>query len=162
MTRWKLPFLLALLISLDLTAQTRIGVGLAGGAQPYENDDDDPKVVISGDVLLARNNFGVQTTLDYASLSDGGGMTTIHPDLVYTRTFANDWMFLVGAGPTFVNIEQLDDSRTWNAVLEVGRSFSRADVFARVRHYDYDAAGFRAFASPGGPLVQLGVRWKVR
>ncbi|HEX2833388.1 MAG TPA: hypothetical protein VHW00_10255 [Thermoanaerobaculia bacterium] len=159
MFRWILPLLL--ILSPALSAQTHIAAGVSGGLQSYANEEDDPRVLAGGEALVQRGRFAIHAAFEYADLSSGGALIAVHPDLAFVSNFADRWTFLAGAGPTIINIESLSDDRTWNVELELARRFTHADVFARVRHYDYEAEGFRAFASPSGPVVSIGARFQI-
>lgn len=150
-----------LLLSTALSAQAHVAVGLSGGLQSYANEEDDPRVLAGADALVQRGRFAIHAAFEYADLSSGGALIAVHPNLAFVTSLTDRWTLLAGAGPTIINIENLSDDRTWNVELELARRFTHADVYARVRHYDYEAEGFRASASPSGPVVSLGARFTV-
>jgi len=154
--------LLSLLIATASLAQTRIDAGVALGAQPYEESEDSTRVLTGAEVLFQHNSIGLHVAVEYTDLSFGDAMYAKHFDAIYRHAFAGRYSVLVGAGITAIDIQDFDTSSSWNAELELSRRFGNTDVFARVRHYDYEASGFRARVSPSGPAIYLGVRFGLK
>jgi hypothetical protein len=160
-SRW---FLVLLLLSLPtvLNAQTRIDAGIAIGLQSHESSSDSPRVLSSADVLARRGNIGAHLAVEYADLTQLGAMVATHLNLVYRHALGGHYAFLAGAGPTYVYNGEFDSETTWNAEAELARTWPRTDLFARVRWYDYSFERFRDRpASPNGPAVYLGVRFRL-
>jgi hypothetical protein len=160
MRPWLTLPLLLLLASASF-AQTRIDAGIAIGSQSYEQSSLSPRVLTSPDVLLVRGTYGLHAALDYADLAEVGHLFATHVDLVYRRPIGNGFVFLAGAGPTFIQAGDISSDWAANAEVEIGRQWSQAELFARVRYYDFKAEGFREGASPKGPALYLGMRFKV-
>jgi hypothetical protein len=147
-------------------AQTKIDAGVAFGLQPYENRGESPRGLPSADLLVRGDALGAHLAVEYTDLPQIGAMVAVHLDAVYRRGERD--FFLAGAGPTIVNTGSADSNGsnvvTWNAELEVGRAFRRAEVFFRLRQYDYD--GIERFrdqpASPNGPAIYIGARFALR
>ncbi len=149
-----------------LSAQARIDAGLAFGLQPYENPGESPRGLPSADLLVRGDALGAHLAVEYTDLLQIGALVAVHLDAVYRR--GDQYFFLAGAGPTLINTGSADNNGanvvTWNAELEAGRAFRRAEVFLRLRYYDYD--GIERFrerdASPNGPAIYAGVRFALR
>lgn len=159
-------FLLLLLAPLSSFAQTQVDAGVALGRQPYENDLDNPRYLPSVELLVRRNSVGGHVAVEYTDLQDIGAMVALHLDAIY-RHDANQFFFLAGVGPTIVNTGSAanygSNDVTWNAELEVGRAWRRAEVFLRARHYDHSHELFRSVpASPSGPAIYVGARFALR
>ncbi|PYQ26360.1 MAG: hypothetical protein DMF56_24720 [Acidobacteria bacterium] len=157
---------LLLLTPLSLFAQTRIDAGVALGRQPYENSLDNPRYLPSADLLVRRHSFGGHVAVEYTDLQDIGAMVALHLDAIY-RHDGNQFFFLAGAGPTVVNTGSAanygSNIVTWNAEVEAGHSWQRAEVFLRVRQYDHSHELFRSQpASPSGPAIYVGARFALR
>ena len=145
-----------------LNAQTRIDAGLAVGLQSHESSSDSPRVLSSADVLARRGNIGAHLAVEYTDLTQLGAMVATHLNLVYRHALGSDYAFLAGAGPTYVYNSEFDSATTWNAEFELARTWPRTDLLARARWYDYSFERFRDLpASPSGPAVYLGVRFRL-
>jgi hypothetical protein len=165
MFRVSLVLATLLLAPLSLFAQTQIDTGVALGRQPYENDLDNPRYLPSLELLVRRNAIGGHVAVEYTDLQDIGAMVALHLDAIYRR--GERFFFLAGAGPTVVNTGSAANDGTndvtWNAELEVGRAWRRAEVFLRARHYDHSHELFRSRpASPNGPAIYVGARFALR
>jgi hypothetical protein len=159
MSRRILPVLLLLFLVAPLLAQTHVAAGIAGGVQMYKNSEDDLRVMTGAELLVKRGRFGVHAAFEYADLSRGGAFVAIHPDLVYIQPIGARYTFLAGMGQTLISIENFDDDRTWNVEAELARRYTRWDVFARARYYDYDSGDVRSPVSPTSPVFSLGARY---
>lgn len=164
MSSLRLSALLLLLVSpIIASAQNVVSVGAAIGIQSYQSSIDDPRVLSSIDLLLRRGNAGVHVAVEYADLSEEGGLIVIHPDLVYRQMVGQKVFIIFGAGPTFTSPGTSSFGTTWNVELELGRTFGRTDLFARVRQYDYSLPRFReGEAGPKGPAAYLGARFRLK
>lgn len=163
MSRLRLCTVVLLLLSpIIASAQNVVSVGAAIGMQSYQSSIDDPHVLSSLDLLLRRGNAGVHVAVEYADLSEEGALIVIHPDLVYRQTVGQKGFLLFGAGPTFTSPGTSSFATTWNVELELGKTFGRTDLFARVRQYDYSLPRFReGEAGPKGPAVYIGARFRL-
>jgi hypothetical protein len=153
--------LLILLIAATAAAQTRIDAGLSVGQQAYAAQEDDPRYLPGVELLFRRGVWGGQLAADYADLSAAEGpLVAIHTNVV--RRFGSDrWFATIGGGPTWIWRNSPKDV-TWNAAGEVGHAWNRVEVFARLRHYDYELPSFRAGdAGPDGPAFHLGMRFRL-
>lgn len=137
-----------------------LAFGLFIGQQAYQNSDNDPRVLVGIEMLAQRGHAGAHVAIEHADLADFGNVYISHWDAVYRHTFNNGLSVMAGGGLTLLTGN--GSQHTWNAEAEVAKRFGRTDVFARVRQYDYEKEGFRAFASPSGPAVYVGVRWLAR
>lgn len=152
-------FFTLILVASSLSAQ--ISAGLAIGQQRYQSAEDNPKVTTDADVLLRRNDFGLHLAVQYADLSTiDGPLIAIHPDLVYRRAFSDNSYVLLGAGPSFIQVGSTMNTMTWNAEGELGLVLRKADVFVRVRQFDFSLSEFRVGeAGPSGPTISIGARF---
>ena len=157
-----LVLIVALVVTLSLLAQSRIDAGVSIGQQGYENYSDDPRVLTSIETLMRRDPFNVQVALEYANLADAGKMFALHNSVLYRYELGSNFAVIGGAGATYLNIGTESGRLTWNASAEVAYHWDRAEVFARVRQYDFTVDGFRSHTSPEGPAVYLGMRFVVR
>ena len=155
-------FFAAFLFAMPAFAQVRVEAGVSAGVQPYEREEDDPRVMTGADALIQRGAGGLDVAIDYEDLSFGGHTFITHLDGVYRREVRPQWKVMLGAGFTHVEISDLSDSNTWNAEVELSRAFGRFEAFARVRQFDFKATGFRADASPSGPASYIGLRCAFR
>lgn len=160
----RLPlFLLSLLLSITIHAQTHIAAGLSMNMQPYENYDDNPRYMPGAEILVHGKHFGGHLSVEYADLSDFNALLVTHANVVYRHAFGSGWSVLAGAGPTWIDINDFGpEETTFNVEGEVAKRFGRVDVFARVRQYDFTFRDSRALASPNGAAVGLGVRFSLR
>jgi hypothetical protein len=158
-----LPSALLLLLPIIASAQTVVSVGTALGWQSYRGSIDNPRILSSLELLVRRGGAGVHVAVEYADLSDEGALIVIHPDLVFRQAIGQRGFVMFGAGPTFFSPgTDSNFSTTWNAEVELGRTFGRTDLFARVRHYHYSLPGFRAGAAgPKGPAIYAGARFRL-
>jgi len=162
-SRWFLVLLLLLSLTTILNAQTRVDAGVAIGRQPQAGSSESARVLSGAEVLARRGSLGIHVAGEYADVEQLGATIAIHANLVYRHAFSEDYALLLGAGPTHVDAGDSGDSElTWNAELELARTWLRTDLFARIRHYDYSFPRFRDQpASPSGPAVYLGVRFRL-
>ena len=152
--------LAVLLFATIAAAETRFDAGFTAGQQQYPGDDHN-KVVTEVEVLGLRNNVGMQAALQYADLSvvDGPLLAT-HVDLVYRLPLGSDFYAMAGAGPSFIRVGSTVTETTWNAFGEIGHAWRRADLFARVRQFDFNISETRAGeAGPTGPAISIGARF---
>ena len=156
------PFLILLSLATSLSAQTRIDLGVAVGMQSYESYEDDPRVLTGAEILAQHNALGAQVAFEYADLAFIGALYVTHADVFYRHALGRRFLLLVGAGPTYVSLDMHGSEITWNAQADVTWRFRRAEVFARLRQYDYDRSSPGESASPDGPAVSIGMRFKVR
>ena len=160
--RWFLV-LVVLLISAAAQAQTHVDIGLSLGQQSYAANEDNPRYLPGIELLVRRGAWGGHVAVEYADLSAAEGpLVAIHTDAV-RRFGSGSWIATLGLGPTLI-IRNNPKEVVWNAEAELAYAWRRADVFARVRHYDYEAQEFRfgRDAGPSGPAAYLGVRFKLR
>jgi hypothetical protein len=139
------------------SAHAAVSAGVTIGQQSYASTSDNPRVLTSADILWQRGAAGVHVAGEYADLTEEGALIVTHADLVY-RHIGSGYSFLIGAGPTYVNVAS--NRFTWNAEAELGHSFGRVEVFGRVRQYEYGL--FRSHegdAGPDGPAFYAGVRF---
>lgn len=152
-----------LLIAAAAQAQTHIDVGLSLGEQSYAAHEDNPRHLPGVELLLRRGAWGGHVAVEYADLSVAEGpLVAIHMDAV-RRFGSGRWIATLGLGPTLI-VRNNPKEVVWNAEGELAYGWRRADLFARVRHYDYEAKEFRfgSEAGPSGPALYLGVRFKLR
>ena len=75
------------------------------------------------------------------------------------------WMgsaVMLGGGPSYAHVGAAGGGLTWNAELELDKRIGAADVFARVRQYDYGLPRFREGESgPNGAAIYAGVRVRI-
>jgi hypothetical protein len=156
-------FLFLSLLALPLSAQTVIDVGASVGEQSYESYADDPRILPGVELLARRGAWGLHLAGEYVDLTEESALIVVHPDLVYRWTLPAHFAVSIGGGPTLTNVGGSGGGVTWNAELELERRWSRAAVFARVRHYDFGLARSRGGESgPNGPAVYVGFRVNVR
>jgi hypothetical protein len=161
MTRILLSALFVLL-SLPLSAQVRIDVGLAAGRQSYEAPGLGSRFVLSPEVLVSRNRLSAYYALDHADLSFAGSMYASHFGAAYSWRVTPNVAFRAGAGPSYVSIENLGGELAWNAQAELALRRRRFELFTKVRFFEYSLAEFRTgSASPDGPALLAGVRFGV-
>jgi hypothetical protein len=155
-----LVLLILLALSLPTAAQQQIHVdaGVAIGQQSYETVQDTPRVLVGVEALVRGRVFGVHAAVEHADLTDFGQVYASHLDAVWRHELGAHTWFLAGAGPTYVFIDGSGHGLTWNAELELGWK----QFFLRLRQYDFEAEGFRAFSSPKGPAVYVGARFGIR
>lgn len=153
---------IVLLAPLPLLAQSRIDAGVSIGQQGYENFSDDPRVLTSIEMLVRRDPIDFQVALEYANLADAGMLFALHNNVLYRYELGTSLAVMGGVGGTYLNIGTESGRLTWNASAEVAYHWNRAEVFARVRQYDFTVDGFRSHTSPDGPAVNLGIRFAVR
>ena len=111
--------------------------------------------------MIRRDPFHAQLALEYADLPIQGALLTAHANAVYRRPLGERAALLVGAGPTYLDADTFTEF-TWNASVELAYEWRNAEVFARVRQFDYTFFGFRNDTSPEGPAIHVGARYKVR
>ena len=159
--RWFFALLL-LLIAVAAQAQTHFDVGLSLAQQAYAAPEDDPRYLPGIEFLVRRDAWGGHVAAEYADLSVAEGpLVAIHTNAV-RRFGSGRWIAMLGLGPTLI-VRNNPKEVTWNAEAEVAHAWSRVELFARVRHYDYELPSFRAGdVGPSGPAVSLGVRFKLR
>ncbi len=137
-------------------------VGGSVGIQSYQAAVDDPRVLSSIELLARRGNTGVHIAVEYTDLSQEGALIAVHPDFIYFQPLGEKVFLSLGAGPTFTAPGTSTFATTWNAELELGVIAGRAEIFGRVRHYDYSLARFREGESgPNGPAIYAGVRFRL-
>jgi hypothetical protein len=155
-----IAFLLVLSVA-AASAQTHMDVGFSVGAQSYEAALDNPRVLTSAEVLVQRRALGFHVAVEYADLSEEGALIALHPDLVY-RLAGESFFAVAGVGPTFVSPGS-GRRKTWNVEVEAGFRWRRAEVFGRVRQYDYDLMRDRGGESgPNKPAAYVGARFRIR
>jgi hypothetical protein len=137
-----------------------IEVGPAAGVLWYRAPESRSAPVAGLDLLLRRKALGLHATEEYANFSGLGTFTATHIDVVYSHPIGRIRV-LVGGGPSFVSVTNLESATTWNLEGEISRRWQRADVFARVRYCRFTVNGFRVQASARGPAVSAGVRFVI-
>lgn len=160
-SRWFLALLF--FSSLPLAAQTRVAAGLSIGSQSYAAHEDNPRYLPGLELLVHRRAWGGHLAAEYADLSVGEGpLVAIHTDVVH-RIGDDRFSVLLGAGPTLI-LRNSPKDVVWNAEIDASYGWSRAEVFARLRYYDYELEEFRfgGDAGPDGPAVYVGMRFKLR
>ena len=152
-----------LLVATSTFAETRFDAGFTAGQQQYPGVDNN-KVVTEVELLGLRDDVGVQAALQYADLSivDGPLLAT-HVDLVYRLPLGSAFYAMAGAGPAFIRVGSTVTETTWNAFGEIGHASRRADLFARVRQFDFNISETRAGeAGPTGPTISIGARFALK
>jgi hypothetical protein len=147
-----------LMIANTSFAQTHVSLGGALGEQPYENAK--AKVLTSLEGIVERKAVGLHVATEYSDLDPGGALLVTHADAVY-RFDLEGFSVRAGAGPTYVSLEELGSEVTWNLELEIAHRVRSADIFLRVRQYDYTVGDFREQASPSGAAFYAGVRFSI-
>ena len=145
-----------------MSAQLHIDAGVAIGTQGYEDSLDDPRILSGLELLLRGKSVGLHVASEYTDLETFGALISTHADVVYRGALGRNFSFLVGAGPTYVYNSEFDNDTTFNVEVEVARRFGRADVFARVRQFDYTIGSAPDERSPKGPAVYVGARFALR
>lgn len=151
--------LVFLFVATAAVAETRFDGGFAAGQQQYPGDDHN-KIVTEVELLGLRDRWGLQAALQYADLSivDSPLLAT-HVDLVYRLPIGSDVYAMAGAGPAFIRVGSTVTETTWNAFGELGYAWRIADVFVRVRQFDFSMSETRAGeAGPTGPAISAGLR----
>lgn len=163
--RKPLLFLMILLsLPLAASADDAIDVGTAIGSQPYHDSSDSPRILTGLEMLMRRNRLGLHVAGEYADTSAVGALVVLHVDAAYRQTLGQKGFILFGAGPTLVHADSFTGAGrvTWNAEAEIGGKWRRAEIFGRIRQFDFSIIEFRQpDGGPSGPAVYLGVRFSL-
>jgi hypothetical protein len=151
---WLLLPLLAVVV-VPAGAQVRIDAGAALGTQSYESSSDGARLLPELEVGMRGSHAGAALAFEQADL-DGGHEQALHGDVTWRRELPHHFSLTGGVGPSAVLF--YGTRWTWNAEAEIARQFGKAEIFARVRYFDYRVDLFRYVASPSTPAVYLGAR----
>jgi hypothetical protein len=148
-----------LTIACPIVAQPRLAIGVSLGSRLYEQSEK-ARLSPGADIFFEVRRLGVQVAGETTNLSRGGTLTSVHGDATYRAPVNRTGFIVLGAGWTHLQLEAGGSKRTWNAELQVGRRFDRAEAYVSMRQYSYSYGSFRnqCVVCANSPLVSLGVR----
>jgi len=161
MSRLLLLLSLSALLTFPAMARVRVSAGGSIGTQIYESSTDKIRLVGGLDGLLEFRALGIQAAHEFTNRSTGGSFGATHFNATWRFFRGSPYSVVAGAGLTKVRFEAgRYETDTWNAAVELDRHFSKADLYLRVRHYDYSFGEFRGDSiSAASPAISAGVRF---